>query len=57
MVRVMNEEQIERAVEHRTDAHDRALMRGDINQADYDALMQELANWAAEQLKKVSRTY
>ena len=49
----MTEEQIERAVERRTDAHDRALMRGDIGQADYDALMQELANWAAEQLAKI----
>jgi hypothetical protein len=53
----MTEEQIERAVERRTDAHDRALMRGDIGQADYDALMQELADWSAEQLKKVSRPY
>jgi hypothetical protein len=50
----MTEEQIERAVERRTDAHDRALMRGDIDQKDYDALMQELANWAAEQLEKLN---
>ena len=53
MVRAMTEEQIERKVERITDAHDRALMRGDIGQADYDALMQELADWAAEQLAKI----
>jgi len=50
---MMTEEQIERAVERRTDAHDRALTRGDITHADYDYLMQELADWAADQLAKI----
>jgi hypothetical protein len=46
----MSEEQIERAVESRTNALDRRLMRGAITQAEYDAEMRALSRWADQQL-------
>lgn len=51
----MTEEQIERMVEIRTDAADRALMNGTLTQAEYDARMKELNRWADDQYARTSR--
>jgi hypothetical protein len=45
----MTEEQIERIVERRMDSLDRQLMNGQLSQADYDILVQELDAWASRQ--------
>jgi hypothetical protein len=45
----MTEEQIERVVERRMDSLDRQLMNGQLSQADYDILVQELDAWASRQ--------
>jgi hypothetical protein len=42
----MTVDQIERAVEIRTDALDRRLMSGQLSQAEYDAKMKALGQWA-----------
>jgi hypothetical protein len=42
----MTEEQIERAVERATDRLDARLMNGTLTQAEYDAAIKELSDWA-----------
>ena len=50
----MNEEQIERSVEIKTNSADRALMNGHMTQAEYDAHMKELNRWADDQYARAS---
>lgn len=49
----MTEQQIERAVEIKTDAADRALMSGRMSQAEYDFHMKALNRWADMKYAKV----
>jgi hypothetical protein len=42
----MTEEQIERAVERATDRLDAGLMNGTLAQAEYDAAIKSLSDWA-----------
>lgn len=46
---LMTEDQIERAVERRINVADRAFMRGDINQEQYDQLIRDIDAWSKEQ--------
>lgn len=50
----MTEDQIERRVEARVDALDRAFMRGLFEQADYDKRMKAIDAWA-ERMRQMSR--
>lgn len=45
----MTEDQIERAVERKTDAVDALLMARKLSQAEYDSRMAEIAAWADQQ--------
>jgi len=47
--KTMTTEQIERSVEIKSDAADRALMNGHMTQAEYDTHMKELNRWADRQ--------
>ena len=47
----MTEDQIERAVERKTDWLDAALMSGKISQAQYDAEQRKLTEWANAQYR------
>jgi len=49
----MTEEQIERQVERMTDAADRLLMTGKLDQQAYDIRVKEIDAWAKAQLAKV----
>jgi hypothetical protein len=50
--RKMTEEQIERQVERMTDAADRLLMTGKLDQQAYDIRVKEIDAWAKAQLAK-----
>lgn len=45
----MTEDQIERRVEVRVDAADRAFMAKRLSQAQYDVILNDIAKWADEQ--------
>jgi len=47
----MTEDQIERAVEQRTDTADSAFMAGKIGQEEYDARMHAIRIWADIELR------
>lgn len=49
----MNEDQIERRAERIMDSYDRALMRGDISQADYDQMVRDLDTWVDEHVSNL----
>lgn len=51
----MTEEQIERSVEIKTNAADRALMNGSMTQTQYNNHMSELNRWAADKYARVGR--
>jgi hypothetical protein len=50
----MTEEQIERGVEVRTNAIDRALMDGRMTQTEYDSSMESLNRWADANYERVT---
>jgi hypothetical protein len=47
--------QIEIAAERKMNMLDRALMRGDIDQAGYDLLVYDLKSWADQEYAKLKR--
>jgi uncharacterized membrane protein len=47
----MTEDQIERRVERKMDALDRAYMRGDISEPVYNAYIKQIHDWAEMQLR------
>jgi hypothetical protein len=51
----MHEKEIERAIERRMNMLDRHLLVGNINQAQYDQLVQDLDNWSKEEYAKLRR--
>lgn len=48
----MTEDQIERAVERKTDALDAAFLRGSLTQAEYDLECKRIADWAELQYRQ-----
>jgi hypothetical protein len=52
---MMTEEQIERTAERRMNMLDRHLLVGNINQEQYDQLVQDLDNWSKEEYAKLRR--
>jgi hypothetical protein len=55
IIMMINEKEIERAVERRMSMLDRHLLVGNINQAQYDQLVQDLDNWSKEEYAKLRR--
>jgi hypothetical protein len=55
IITMINEKEIERAVERRMNMLDRHLLVGNINQAQYDQLVQDLDNWSKEEYAKLRR--
>jgi hypothetical protein len=49
----MTEEQIERTAERRMNMLDRNLLVGNITQAQYDQLVQDLDDWSKEEYAKL----
>lgn len=49
----LTEGQIERRVEYKTDTLDKAFMRGDMKQAEYERAVRALDKWAEEQYQKL----
>jgi hypothetical protein len=52
---MINEKEIERAVERRMNMLDRHLLVGNINQAQYDQLIQDLDDWSKVEYAKLRR--
>jgi hypothetical protein len=50
----MTAEQVERLVEHQTDAIDAAFMAGRITQEEYDRKVRELDRWAEERFRRAT---
>jgi hypothetical protein len=53
----MTEAEIERVAERRMNMLDRNLLVGNINQAQYDQLVQDLDNWSKEEYAKLRRVH
>lgn len=51
----MTEEQIERRVEHLTDAVDRALMAGRLTEDEYNAAVRKIDRWAEQQYRTATK--
>lgn len=49
------EDQIERMVERKFDALDRRFMKGEISQAEYNERSADIADWAAKELRFITR--
>lgn len=55
IIMMINEKEIERAVERRMNMLDRHLLVGNINQAQYDQLIQDLDDWSKVEYAKLRR--
>lgn len=53
----MTEDQIERAVERKTNSADNAFMNGILSQEEYDFHMTEINKWAENQYTKIVKNY